>query len=348
MHIRSAYELLRSIFAALAEITENDVIIKYHRSGGIIMKRFFLIIMLSVFVLSVFGASVDVTLINPLGPTVIPIVPMLSGMVKSSFPINVRLWRNPDEALALMASKNTNFAVLPITSGAIFYTKGIKISLLGVYEWKVFYMVASKNVTFNSWHSLIGKIVYTPNGRGQTVDVLMRYLMTKNGVKPDEDTRILYAPPQEIVALFKAGKIPFAALPEPFVTMAISGGSGRIVFDFQKAWGESMNLIGRIPIAGLFVKKEYMVDHPEITKEVEKTFTRSVTWMNENVEKSLELSTKYLKIPDPILKKSMKRMNFYYVPISKCEKEVKIFLKKMNELYPKGMPELPDKGFYAN
>lgn len=312
------------------------------------MKKFSLLILLTIFVLSAFGANTTVTLTNPLGPTVIPISPMLSGMVKGPFPINVKLWRNPDEALALLVSKNVNFAVLPITSGAIFYTKGIKLSLLGVYEWKVFYLVASKNAIFNNWRSLIGKTIYTPNGRGQTVDVLMRYLMTKDGVNPDRDTHILYAPPQEIVALFKAEKIPFAALPEPFVTMAISEGSGRIVFDFQEAWGESMNLANRIPIAGLFVKKEYMIDHPKITEEVEKTFARSIKWMNENTEKSVKLSTKYLKIPLPILEKSMKRMSFYYVPISKCKKEVELFLKKINELYPKGMPKIPDEGFYAN
>ncbi len=312
------------------------------------MKKFSLLILLTIFVLSAFGASTTVILTNPLGPTVIPISPMLSGMVKGSFPINVKLWRNPDEALALLVSKNVNFAVLPITSGAIFYTKGIKLSLLGVYEWKVFYLVASKSTNFDNWHSLIGKTIYTPNGRGQTVDVLMRYLMTKDGVNPDRDTHILYAPPQEIVALFKAGKIHFAALPEPFVTMAISQGSGKIVLDFQEAWGESMNLANRIPIAGLFVKKEYMIDHPKITKEVEKTFAQSIKWMNENTEKSVKLSTKYLKIPLPILEKSMKRMSFYYVPISKCKKEVELFLKKINELYPKGMPEIPDKGFYAN
>ena len=312
------------------------------------MKKFSLLILLTIFVLSAFGANTTVTLTNPLGPTVIPISPMLSGIVKGSFPINVKLWRNPDEVLALLMSKNVNFAVLPITSGAIFYTKGIKFSLLGVYEWKVFYLVASKNATFNNWNSLIGKTVYTPNGRGQTVDVLMRYLMTKNGVNPDKDTHILYAPPQEIVTLFKAGKVPFAALPEPFVTMAVSGGNGKIVLDFQKAWGKIMNLADRIPIAGLFVRKKYMIDHPKITKEVEKTFAQSIKWMNENTEKSVKLSTRYLKIPLPTLEESMKRMSFYYVPVFKCKKEVESFLGKMNELYPKGMPKTPDKGFYAN
>ncbi len=310
------------------------------------MRKVFLLTTVLLIIGTLSLAVTAITLINPLGPTTIPISPLMDGKVPTAFPINVELWKNPDEALALLNSDKVNFAVLPITAGAIFYTKGIKIQLLGVYEWKVFYLVASKNSSFKGWNSLIGKSVYTPNGRGQTVDVLMRYLMAKNGVAPDKEVKIEYAPPQEIVALFRSGKIEYAALPEPFVTLAISGGNGKIVLDFQKAWGKSMNLPERIPIAGLFVKKSFAKVDSEITSEVENAFSSSVKWMNENLEGALELSKKYLKIPLPILKASMTRMNFTYVPISQCATEVSTFLKKIHQIYPKGMPILPDEGFY--
>ncbi len=312
------------------------------------MKRLFLIVLLTFLIVSTVSATTEkVTLVNPLGPTVIPISALMAGKVKTPVPVEVKLWRNPDEALALLASKNVNFAVLPITSGSIFYTRGVNVSLLGVYEWKVFYLVASENATFTNWHDLVGKTVYTPNGRGQTVDVLMRFLMTKSGVNPDKDVRILYAPPQEIVSLFRAGKVSFAALPEPFVTMAILGKKGKIVFDFQKGWAKAVNTSPRIPIAGLFVKKSYMKSHPQLTLKVANAFSRSVKWMNENPASAVQISMKYLKMPAKILNESLKRTVFYYVPISKCEKEVKLFLQKMHELYPKGMPKLPNEGFYA-
>jgi NitT/TauT family transport system substrate-binding protein len=310
--------------------------------------RVFLFVMIFLLIGGLSLATAKITLINPLGPTTIPISPLINGKVQTPFPINVKFWRNPDEALALLNSKEVDFAVLPITAGAIFYTKGIKIQLLGVYEWKVFYLIASKEVAFTGWKSLMGKAIYTPNGRGQTVDVLMRYLMTKNGITPDKDVKIEYAPPQEIVALFSSGKIKYAALPEPFVTLAISGGKGEIVLDFQKAWGESMNLPERIPIAGLFVKKDFVHADSETTLKVENAFSRSVKWMNENLEETLELSKKYLKIPIPVLKNSMSRMNFTYVPISQCATEVSTFLKKIHQIYPKGMPILPDKDFYKH
>ncbi len=322
--------------------------VEYIHREAIELKRIFTAVAIVLFSLSLFGGSADVSFINPLGPTIIPIAPVLGGALKSAVPIKISLWKTTDEAVALLSKGTADFAVLPVTLGAIVYNRGIGLKLLGVYEWKVFYLVASKGAPFTGWKDLEGKSVYTPEGRGQTVDVLMRYMMSKTGVTPDKDVRIFYAPPQEIVSLFKSGKIQYAALPEPFVTMAISGGSGRIVLDFQKEWGTEMNQPGRLPVAGLFVKKSFFEQNPSVVKEVEDLFSESIEWMNANPDKAIEMTVPYLKIPVPVLEQSLKRMSFYYVPASECETEVGTFLKKINELYPEGMPKVPDKGFYAN
>lgn len=309
------------------------------------MKKF--IFLSLILIVSTIALAESVTFINPLGPTTIPIAPIMKGVITGNATINVKLWQSSDEAIAMIAANQADFAVLPVTLGAILYSKGIKISLLGVYEWKVFYLVVSNNATFAGWKSLIGKSIYTPEGRGQTVDVLMRYMMSQDGVVPDKDVKIYYLPPQEIVALFRSGKVDYAALPEPFVTMAISGGYGKIALDFQKAWGEEMNLPDRIPIAGLFVMDDFARLHSKTVLDVEQTFERSIEWMNQNVDQALEFSKSYLAIPIPILKASMQRIEFYYVPISKCRTDVETFLSKLNELYPEGMPKVPNEGFYG-
>jgi len=306
-----------------------------------------IVFILLVLVVSTMALAESVSFINPLGPTTIPIAPIMKGVITGNATINVKLWQSSDEAIAMIVAKQADFAVLPVTLGAILYSKGIKISLLGVYEWKVFYLVVSKNATFTGWKSLIGKSIYTPEGRGQTVDILMRYMMTQDNVIPDKDVKIYYLQPQEIVALFRSGKIDYAALPEPFVTMAISGGYGKIALDFQKAWGEEMNLPNRIPIAGLFVMDDFAQAHPQTVVDVEQTFERSINWMNQNIDQALELSKSYLAIPIPILKESMQRTAFYYVAISKCKDDVETFLSKLNELYPQGMPSVPGEGFYG-
>ncbi len=304
--------------------------------------------LLSVF-LVILGFSIvfSITLINPLGPAVIPVVAITEGKVKGAVHLNVEIWKNPEEAIAMIASKKADFYVLPITVGANLYLKGMDIVLLGVHEWNVFYMVVSEDETFSNWKDLVGKEIYTAHGRGQTVDVLMRYLMTEEGVIPDKDVRILYAPPQEIVALFKSGKIKFAALPEPFVTLCALGGKGKIALDFQKVWGDKMGIPPRLPIAGLFTSRRFLKEYPMVVEKVVELFKNSVEWMNKNLDEALVLTKKFLNIPTPVLKESMKRTKFYYVDIKDCEGEVALFLKKLNELYPEGMPGVPDEGFYA-
>ncbi|MEN6351564.1 MAG: ABC transporter substrate-binding protein [Syntrophomonas sp.] len=288
-----------------------------------------------------------ITLANPLGPAVIPVTGISGNQVKGTTPIEIKFWNEPSEAIAMLSANKADFAVLPITNAANIYAKGTDITLLGVHEWKVFYLLAAPDTPFDGWKSLVDKRVYTANGRGQTVDVLMRSAMSKEGVKPDQDVKILYASPQDIVALFKAGKVDFAALPEPFATLAMAGSNGKIVLDFQKYWGESTGKPERIPVAGLFVKRSFMEKYPAETKEVAQVFSQSTQWSGKNVSQALDIAGKTLPIPKPVMQKALTRIDFHYVPISECREEVQFFLEKMNQLYPPGTPKLPDKGFYS-
>jgi NitT/TauT family transport system substrate-binding protein len=302
------------------------------------MKKSLIVIL--IFLISIFSFSI--TFINPFGPTIIPISPMLEGIVKGYVNLNIILWKNPDEAIARIVSGEAKFAVLPITTAANLYSKGIDIKLVGVHEWKVFYLVSKQELKDLS--ILKGKTVYSAHGRGQTVDVLLRYLLVLNGLEPDKDVQFVYAPPQEVVALFKAGKVDFAALPEPFVSMCLTSG-GKIILDFQEEWNKISGSKNGIPVAGLFVLGE-IATYKNLIENVEKTFENSINWSNENLDKALEITSKYLTIPIPILKESMKRTEFRYVPISKCKNDVELFISKMNELYPEGLPKIPDDGFY--
>ncbi len=150
----------------------------------------------------------------------------------------------------MLVSNQADFAVLPITVGANLYTQGMDLILLGVHEWKAFYLIVDDVSKFGDLSSLKGKEVYSPHGRGQTVDVLLRYLLVVNGLVPDKDVKFYYLPPQEIVSLFKAGKIEYAALPEPFSTLATNGTQGGIVLDFQEEWNKVSNSKYGLPIAG--------------------------------------------------------------------------------------------------
>ncbi|MDK2906666.1 nitrate ABC transporter substrate-binding protein [Petrotoga miotherma DSM 10691] len=306
------------------------------------MKKITLLIVSFFFTLLVFS----ITVTNPLGPTVVPVTGLMEDTIEEEVEINVSLWKDANEAVALLVSNQADFAVLPITVGANLYAQGLEIILLGVHEWKAFYLVGSSNVDFEDVKSLKGCEIYSPHGRGQTVDVLMRYLLVRNGLVPDKDVKFSYLPPQEIVSLFKAGKVEYAALPEPFATLAITGTEGEIILDFQNEWNKISGSKYGLPIAGLFVKKEILEKEPDIVSKVENAFSESVEWANINLDQSLKITNEYLTIPVPILKEAMNRLVFEYIPIVECKEEVDNFLNTMHELYPEGLPALPTEGFY--
>lgn len=179
----------------------------------------------------------EVTLLNPVGPLVVPVAGLAAGKVDTGkLKVKVQYWKNNDEVIGLLSSKKADFAVLPVTMAANIDASGVKLSMLGVHEWKVFYMVAPSAEVFKNWESLRNQELYIPVGKSSTVDLLLRSAIESHGMKPDQDVKIVYAPPQEIVTLFQSGKVKFAALPEPYVTLAIKGGQGQIVLDFQKYW----------------------------------------------------------------------------------------------------------------
>ena len=289
----------------------------------------------------------EVQLINPMGPAVIPVAGLVSGDVSDDIQIDVQFWKSGDEAIGFLSGDETDFAVLPITTGVNMTASGLDLTLLGVHEWKVFYLIASGDSEFVDWSSLIGKTVYTPESKGQTVDVLTRYALLNEGIEPDEDVTFAYAPGAEIVALFKEGKVDYAALPEPFVTLALASTDGSIVMDYQNYWTEVSGSQDGIPVAGLFVKSDFLAEHPQTVDLVVDQFVNSTQWANDNAEAAVSASAEILPMPANVILTALQRIKFEYISAADSKEQVLQFLETMQETYPEGIKLIPGDDFFA-
>ena len=286
-------------------------------------------------------------LINPLGPLVLPVAGIENGAVKGPVTVKVSYWKSNDEAIGLIAGNQTDFAVLPVTMAANLYANQKDLVMLGVHEWKVFYLLARKGVAFTDWTSLKDRSLYMPVGKGQTVDILSRLGLIKAGLTPDQDIKFVYAPPQEVVSLFLAGKIDYAALPEPYVTLAMKDNAGSIVLDYQEYWGQAAGVEPRVPIAGLFVKKDYAAKNPQAVKDVAQLLTDATNWCNSNPDAAIEQAQTTLPLPAAVMKASLQRTEFKYVPTADCREEVKKYLETIQQIDRNAIKQLPDEGFYG-
>lgn len=290
----------------------------------------------------------EVNLINPMGPAVIPVAGITSQNIQGDIAIRVQYWKTIDEAIGLLSGSQADFAVLPITNGVNMAASGIDLVLLGVHEWKVFYLIAANDIEFSGWDSLKGKTLYTPEGKGQTADVMTRYALAKEGIAPDTDVTFSYAPAQEIAALFKEGKIEFAALPEPYVTLALAANNGKVVLDYQEYWSEISGAKQGIPIAGLFVTREFLNNHPAETQAVAQIVSDSTKWANENTAEAIDASAEILPIPALVMQAALQRIKFEYIPAADVKQEVIDFLTTMQSVYPEGIKEIPDEDFFTH
>lgn len=65
----------------------------------------------------------------------------------------------------------------------------------------------------------------------------------------------------------------------------------------------------------------------ETVRKVEKVLSASIEWMKKNLEETVQLSSEKLGIPYEILRASLERIGFQYVPSKECKDEVSLFLQ---------------------
>jgi len=306
------------------------------------MKKLFFILMLLLVTLMSFAT---VNILSPVGPTTVSLVGMLENKVEQGVETNITFWKNFDQITSGLVSKTADIIILPVSTGAKLYTKGMEIQLSAVTLWKTFYMV-TKNFSSTSIADYEGVDVYTPMGKGQTGDVMARFIFIKSGLKPDENVFMKYASPPEILALMAQGKVKAAVMPEPYVTLMLKKAKGTIAFDMQEKWGEFTGY-NRIPITGAFVRKAALEEKPEEIAEALKALRKSVIYSKENPAEAVKLTTKYLKaVPEAVLIESLGRSDYNYESSQECKVEVLDYLQNVHDVDPKAMPSVPSDEFF--
>lgn len=285
----------------------------------------------------------QVNVLSPVGPTIVSLVGVLEDKVQTESEINVEFWSSFDQITAQLVTKKADIVIVPVALGEMLYDKGMDVQLTAVTLWKSFYLVTSPDLDIQSLEDLKAVEIYTPQGTGQTGDVLMRYEFARLGV---EDFTIKYAKPPEIIGLMAKGKVKAAVLPEPFVTLATKKVEGaKIALDMQKIWGDATGIY-RVPITGVMVRKEALQERPLEIVSALNAIANSINYAMTHQDEAVQLTTKYFSgMPAPVMQASLARSEYAYESVLRVEDEVQKFLETVNTIDNK-IP-VPDEGFYA-
>src|SRR5574344_1374169 len=107
--------------------------------------------------------------------------------------ITIVILSEPLQVRKMMIDGTADFAILPMTTAAVLYNKGLDYKLAAVPIWGTFYL-CGKDSTIKNWSNLRGRRIHLM-AKGMTPDVLFRYLLRQNGLNPDKDVKLDYSFP---------------------------------------------------------------------------------------------------------------------------------------------------------
>ena len=240
------------------------------------------------------------TLASLKGPSSIGLLPLIDSINNVENPsLEITISPEPLQVRKMMLEGTADFAILPSTTAALLYNKGLDYQLIAIPIWGTLSLCGTDE-SINDWSDLKNKKVYLM-AKGMTPDVLFRYLLKENDLQPYEDVELDYRFPTHIdlANAVIAGRADMAVLSEPYLSLALLKNNNlKRIFDLGDKWYE----LKGIPIAetALLCKKELLEKNPEFVEKLLKIYSKSTDWVNDNLEESASLAVKYGIVPDSV------------------------------------------------
>ena len=171
------------------------------------------------------------------GPTTMGLVNLMAGEDAADY--DFEMYGKADEIVPQLVKGELDAAAVPANLAATLY-------------------VVENGETVNSVEDLKGKTIVT-TGKGTTPEYVLRYILTENGVDPDNDVTLdFYSEATEALAQLQAGTSTIAMLPQPFVTSALAQVEGlRVALDMNEEWEK---VAGSKLVTGVLVARKDAVE----------------------------------------------------------------------------------------
>jgi len=131
---------------------------------------------------------------------------------------------------------------------------------------------------------------------------LLRYWMADAGIDPDEDVRLIVVPPPQVGHYLRAGMIAGCCVGEPWNTLAVSEGLGRIVVTSHDIWNNH-------PEKVFAVTRNWAQSNPNTHHAVLKSLLEACAWLDraQNRHEACELLSqgRYVNVPVDVLERSL-------------------------------------------
>lgn len=284
------------------------------------------------------------------GPTAMSLVKLMKDSESGETTGNgytFTLAGSADEVTPALLKGELDMACVPANLAAVLYNKTEgEIEVLAVNTLGVLYIVENGE-SVQSIADLKGQTIVAA-GKGSTPEYALRYLLTENGIDPDNDVTIDWkSEHSECVAALASGQASVALLPQPFVTVAQSKIEGlRMALDLTKEWDALDNGSGLI--TGVIVARRAVVEeNPAAVEAFLKDYAASVDWVNANTADAAALIGEYGIVDAAVAEKALPYCNIVCLTGADLLEALPGYLEVLYNASPAAVGgEMPDNSFY--
>ncbi len=279
------------------------------------------------------AASPDVIHVAALkGPTAMGMIKLMDDNSENSgFEFTVA--GAADEITPSIIQGKIDVACVPANLASVLYNKtegGVKV--LAVNTLGVLYIVQNGEPTITSAADLAGKTIYA-SGKGATPEFALRYILTQNGLDPDNDVSIEWKSGEhsECLSALLNDEGSAALLPQPFVTTAqTKNESVSVALDLNKEWEEFNN--GSALITGVVIaRSEFAEQYPEAVASFMEEYKASVEYVNSDNAGAAQLIGKYDIVPAAVAEKALPHCNIVFISGAEMKEKLSGYLEVLYE-----------------
>lgn len=253
-----------------------------------------------------------------------------------------------DEITPSIIQGNTDIACVPANLASVLYNKtegGVKV--LAVNTLGVLYIVQNGEPTIASVSDLTGKTIYA-SGKGATPEFALRYILTQNGLDPDNDVTIEWKTEHtECLSALLNDEGSAALLPQPFVTTAQTKNEGvSVVLDLNKEW-EALNNGSALITGVVIARSEFAEQYPAAVDSFLSEYSASVEYVNANTADAAQLIGKFDIVPAAVAEKALPYCNIVFISGAEMKEKLSGYLNVLFDNEPTSVGgAVPTDEFY--
>ena len=269
---------------------------------------------------------------------------------KTALNYNISVESDASNILAALINKSVDIAALPTNAAAKVYKKSNgNVQVLALNTLGVLYLLENNEAgaTVSSFEDLRGKTVYVP---AENPTYIFSYLCEQNGLEVGKDVTIdnTYAQPADLRAAAVLGKVEFAVLPEPMVTIAQNANNSlKVALDLTDEWddleGDSSLVQGCV-----VVRKDFAQAHPQEVAKFLEEYKASIEFLSKDYAVAAQtIVDAGIASGAPVITKAIPKCNVCFITGNEMKTALSGYLSSMFSVDPMSVGgSLPTNDFY--